>query len=160
LLLYSPRWLFLYPGLALMGLGLGIGLWLMPGPRHLGRIALDIHTLLYAVLFVLIGFHTVLFAFFTKVFATMEGLLPQDDRLNRVFRVLSLERGLAAGSVLTALGLSSACYSLFSWNQLGFGALDPVHMVRIIAAAMVFLTLGVELILSSFFFSILGLARK
>ncbi len=160
LLLYSPKWLFLYPGLFLMFVGMAAGTWLMPGTRHIGRFAFDIHTLLYAVTAVLIGFQAALFAFLSKVFAVTEGLMPADDRLKSLFGFFSLEKGLAAGGILGSVGLGLAFYSLLAWNQAGFGGLDPVHTVRIVAVAMIFLTIGVELALSSFFFSILGLSRK
>lgn len=160
LLLYSPKWLFLYPGLALMLAGMAGGLWLMPGTRHVGRFAFDIHTLLYCATAVLVGFQAVLFAFLSKVFAVTEGLMPTDGKLNFLFGVFSLEKGLASGAGLALIGLGLAFYSLLAWNQTGFGALDPVRTVRIVTAAMSLLTIGVELSLSSFFFSILGLARK
>ncbi len=160
LLLYSPKWLFLYPGLLLMFSGLTAGLWLMPGTRHVGRFAFDIHTLLYCATAVLVGFQAVLFAFLSKVFAITEGLMPSDRKLNFLFGIFSLEKGLASGVGLALLGLGLAFYSLLAWNQTGFGALDPVHTVRIVTAAMILLTIGIELSLSSFFFSILGLARK
>jgi glycosyltransferase involved in cell wall biosynthesis len=160
LLLYSPRWLFLYPGLVLMLAGIAVGLWLLPGPRKVGNVILDIHTLLYAAAAVLTGFQAVLFALFTKVFAITEGLLPEDARLNRAFRIFSLEKGLLAGALLAATGLVLASHSLIAWDRTGFGPMDAVHLMREVAVAMVSLTLGVEMILSSFFLSILGLTRK
>ena len=160
LLLYSPRWLFFYPGLALLFAGSGAALWLLPGPRQIGHIFLDVHTLLYATVAILTGFQAVAFAFFTKVFAITEGLLPEDPRLTRAFRVFNLEKGLLAGTVLLAAGSGIAGYSLFLWNRAGFGAMNPVVLVRLVAAVMVSITLGVETILASFFLSILGLARK
>ncbi len=160
LLLYSPKWLFFYPGILLMLAGLAGGLWLMPGTRHVGRVAFDIHTLLYCATAVLVGFQAVLFAFLSKVFAVTEGLMPSDSKLNFLFGIFSLEKGLASGAGLASIGLGLAFYSLLAWNQTGFGALDPVHTVRIVTAAMILLTIGTELALSSFFFSVLGLARK
>ncbi|MGH9511672.1 MAG: glycosyltransferase family 2 protein [Terriglobales bacterium] len=160
LLLYSPRWLFLYPGLALLLTGSAAALWLLPGPRKVGQVFLDVHTLLYAVAAILCGFQAVVFAFFTKIFAITEGLLPADPRLNRAFRIFNLEKGLLAGAALLICGLVIACYSLLLWNRTGFGPMNPVVLVRLVAAAIVTITLGVEIIFSSFFLSILGLARK
>src|SRR6059036_3206886 len=82
LLLYSPRWLFLYPGSFLMFSGFLTGLWLLPSPRTLGNVTFDVHTLLYAAMAMVIGFQAILFAVFTKIFAISEGLLPEDLRLN------------------------------------------------------------------------------
>jgi glycosyltransferase involved in cell wall biosynthesis len=160
LLLYSPRWLFFYPGLALLFAGCAAALWLLPGPRRVGHIFLDVHTLLYATVAILTGFQAVVFAFFTKVFGITEGLLPEDPRLTRAFRVFNLEKGLLAGTVLLATGTGIAGYSLFLWNRAGFGPMNPVVLVRLVAAVIVSITLGVETILGSFFLSILGLARK
>jgi hypothetical protein len=94
LLLYSPRWLFLYPGAFLMLVGLGTVLWLLPNPRAIGPITLDVHTLLYAAMAIIIGFQAVVFAVFTKVFAMSEGLLPEDPRFNRALRFINQEVGV------------------------------------------------------------------
>src|SRR4029453_3419050 len=85
LLLYSPRWLFFYPGLLLILLGLGLGAWILPGSRTVGPLTIYVHTLLYAALAILLGFQGVAFAVFTKIFAIGEGLLPEDPQLNKLF---------------------------------------------------------------------------
>src|SRR5271156_3478226 len=95
LLMYSPRWLFLYPGIALMAVGAGLGLWLLPAPRTVGNVTFDVHTLLYASAFVLLGFQAIAFAGFTKIFAISEGLLPPDAALDKLFRYITLELGVA-----------------------------------------------------------------
>jgi glycosyltransferase involved in cell wall biosynthesis len=160
LLLYSPRWLFLYPGLALLLVGFAIAAWLLPSPRKIGHSFLDIHTLLYGAVAILTGFQAVVFAFFTKVFGITEGLLPEDPRLTRIFRVVTLERGLLIGVTLLLGGVGVAGYSAYIWSRSGFGPMNPFVLVRWVAAALVLITLGVEIVLSSFFLSILGLARK
>lgn len=160
LLLYSPRWLFFYPGVALLLLGGATGLWLLISPSRVGPIQLDAHALLYATLAILAGFQTVLFAFFTKVFGVTEGLLPEDPRLTRAFRILNLEKGLLIGSTLLAVGVGTAAYPLYVWNRTGFDAMDPVALVRLLAAVIILVTLGVETICASFFLSILGITRK
>src|SRR5439155_14269433 len=86
LLLYSPRWLFVYPGLAVMLAGALVGTWLLSGPRSIGGVVFDVHTLLYAASAVVIGSQAVAFGLFTKVFAIAEGLLPKDRRLETLFR--------------------------------------------------------------------------
>src|SRR5208282_2191733 len=105
LLLYSPRWLFLYPGMALMILGGVAGILLVSGPRTIGTIRFDIHTLLYAAMVIQLGFQAVAFAFFSKVFAISEGLLPDDANLNRLFRYVTLESGLVLSFALIVAGL-------------------------------------------------------
>ena len=160
LLMYNPRWLFLYPGALLMALGVATGLWLLPGPRQVGGIVFDIHTLLYAAFTVLIGFQAILFALLTKIFAITEGLLPEDPVLSRLFKVITLEKGLLVGVLLQLSGLGTAVYSFLVWNQHSFGPMNPQQLVRLVACALTLGTLGVEITLASFFFSILGLARK
>ena len=160
LLMYSPRWLFLYPGIALMLIGLAGCAWLLPGPRVFHGIGFDVHTLLYAFVFVLLGFQSVAFAVFTKVFAISEGLLPEDPRLNRVFRYITLETGLATGAILLIAGIAGSLFAVSGWATSSFGALDPSHMLRIVMPSVFALTLGTQVIFSSFFLSILGLRRS
>jgi hypothetical protein len=159
LLMYSPRWLFLYPGTVLIVLGLAGCAWLLPGPRVVHGIGFDVHTLLYAFVSVLLGFQLVAFALFTKIFAISEGLLPEDPRLNRTFRYITLETGLAAGGLLIALGIGGSIFAVSGWARESFGALDTAHMLRIVMPAVFSLTLGVQIVCSSFFMSILGLRR-
>jgi glycosyltransferase involved in cell wall biosynthesis len=160
LLLYSPRWLFLYPGMLLMLAGLAIGLWLLPGERTIAGVNFDIHTLLFAALAVILGFQAVNFAVFTKIFAISEGLLPDDPRLNRVLRVLTLEGGLVIGGVLFLVGVAGAVYALSGWEATSFGHLDPTRTMRIVIPSVTAVTLGFEIVLSSFFLSILGMKRR
>ena len=160
LLLYSPRWLFLYPGIALFDLGLVIGIALLPGPRRIGNVVFDIHTLLFAAMAVLIGFQSVVFATFTKIFAISEGLLPEDPRLNRMFRYITLEVGLIAGVLLILAGAGAWALGLEYWRLREFGPLDPEKTLRIVIPGMVCFTLGFQVVLSSFFLSVLGMSRR
>ena len=160
LLMYSPRWLFLYPGLALMAVGLAGCVWLLPKPAHIGSVGFDVHTLLYAFVAIVLGFQLVAFATFTKVFAIAEGLLPEDTRLNRVFRYITLETGLAVGFVMMALGIGGSVLAVSDWGAQNFGALDPSRILRLVLPSAFSLMLGVEIIFGSFFLSILGLKRR
>jgi len=153
LLLYSPRWLFLYPGGLLLVSGTIATALLIPTAR--------VHTLVYASAAIIIGFQTVLFALFTKIFAISEGLLPEDPRLNRIFRVATLEAGLALGGSLLLAGLAGAAWALAVWDSTSFGELDPSALtMRIVIVSATAIALGSQTILSSFFFSILGLRRR
>jgi hypothetical protein len=160
LLLYSPRWLFLYPGLALMALGVAVGALLLPGPKLVHGIRFDIQTLLYASMAILLGFQSVVFAFFTKVFAISEKLLPQDPNLNRLFCYVTLERGLAAGIALILMGTTASAVAIGSWGSTNFGLLDPERSFRVVIPAVLSLTLGFEIVLSSFFLRVLGMSHK
>jgi glycosyltransferase involved in cell wall biosynthesis len=160
LLMYSPRWLFLYPGIVLVLLGLAGCVLLLPGPRVFYGIGFDVHTLLYAFVSVLLGFQLIAFGTFAKVFAISEGLLPPDPRLNRAFRWITLETGLIVGGLLTVIGIGGSVLAVSNWAGTSFGALEPLRMLRLVMPAVFSLTLGIEIIFSSFFLSILGLRRS
>ena len=152
LLMYSPRWLFLYPGLALMFLGFVATIWFIPQPR--------VHTLLYSATALIIGFQIVSFAIFTKAFAISEGLLPEDRKLRRFLRYINLEVGLSIGVILLVLGMGGSLYALYIWNARLYGALDPAVTMRIVIPSVTALALGVQVVFSSFFLSVLGLKRR
>jgi glycosyltransferase involved in cell wall biosynthesis len=160
LLLYSPRWLFLYPGLSMFTVGLAASVMLLPKPRMVGSIEFDVATLLFAAMLILIGFQSIVFAMFTKVFAISEGLLPQDERLERVFYYITLESGLAAGVLLMIGGIGAWSLALLHWRSHHFGPLNPAQIVRIVIPALVASTLGLQTIFSSFFLSVLGMRRS
>jgi glycosyltransferase involved in cell wall biosynthesis len=160
LLLYSPRWLFLYPGVAMLALGTAIMLWLLPGPQAVGSVTFDYHTLLFGAMSILIGFQSINFAAFAKVFAIAGHLVPPDPTINRVFRYITLETGLILGTLLILAGAAIWIFGLSYWKSRHFGPLDPEKTLRIVIPGFVSLTLGVEIVLSSFFLSVLGMARR
>ena len=160
LLLYGPRWLFLYPGIALMLLGTALGVWLLPSPRAVRGVIFDVHTLVYAAAFVLLGFQAIAFACFTKIFAISEGLLPPDAGLDKLFRYITLEVGLAVGALLTIVGLGASIYAVSRWGAQHFGMMDYSRTMRIVIPAALLLTLGAQTIFASFFLSVLGLRRR
>jgi hypothetical protein len=160
LLLYSPRWLFFYPGAVLLLFGSALGVWLLPGPRTVGTVTFDYHTLLFAAMATLIGFQSINFAVFSRIFATTEKLLPEDPTLNRLYRYVSLEVGLILGALLILAGASMWVFGLRYWQNLHFGQLDPEKTLRIVIPGLVSLTLGIQIILSSFFLSVLGMGRR
>ena len=160
LLLYSPRWLFLYPGILLIAFGLIAGALLLQGPVFVGSIGFDAQTLLYAAAAVILGFQAMAFGVFTKVFAISEGLLPEDPKLTFNKIKVNLERGLILGVSLILTGLVCSAYSVWTWKRASFGMLDPVHTLRIIIPAITALIIGVQIVFSSFFLSVLGLRRR
>ena len=140
-----------------MLLGLATGTWLMPHSRNLGSLTFDVHTLLYAATAMLVGFQGVTFAAFTKIHAIREGLLPRDPRLEGFLRRVSLEVGLVIGSLLVIAGLAGSVYAVGFW---GFDRpLDPTKAMRIVIPAVGSLALGGQVLLSSFFLSVLSLGR-
>jgi hypothetical protein len=143
-----------------MCVGAALGLWLLPAPRTIGSVTFDVHTLLYCAAMVLLGFQAVAFAVFTKLFAITEGLLPPDPALDRVFRYINLEVGLAVGSLLILAGMATSVFAVRMWGAHHFGQLDYPHTMRIVIPGALLLIVGVQTIFSSFFLSVLGLRRR
>ncbi len=160
MLLYSPRWLFLYPGLAFVALGLLVGLSILPGPVVVGRVGFDVHSLLFASMAVVLGFQGVAFWFLVRAFAFNEGLLPRSVSLPALFRHVTLETGLLSGFMTLTVGLGIASWAIWDWGRSGFGSLDPRETLRVVIPATTAIALGVEALLMSVLFSMFGLARR
>ncbi len=159
-LLYTPRWLFLGPGITLFFLGLLTFAWLLPGPQSVAGIVFDVHTLLVGGLACVLGFQLVYFAVFAEVFAVSEGLLPKGLFLHRIFHTIPLELGLLGGGALILIGLGLLIWSLIYWGQRGFGPLDYLHTMRMLIPSTTLLALGLLTMFSSFFLSFLRLGHK
>jgi glycosyltransferase involved in cell wall biosynthesis len=157
LLMYSPRWLFLFPGFLAIITGLVLGALVLPGPFFLGHIALDIHSLLFSCALIVIGYQAVLFAIFTKTFAIQQKLLPADPSFTAPFRYISLESGLIAGFLLLVAGVILCGSALAVWDRHDFGNLNPGHTMRLFIPGITALMLGTQTVFASFFLSILGL---
>jgi len=155
LLLFSPRWLFLYPGAVLFVLGLLAMAWLLPEPRIVGSITLDIHTLLYASLAVVVGFQSIFFWVFTKIYGMREGIVPPDPWFRSLLNVATMERGLIGGGFLILLGLVLGAFALGSWNVEGFRALKPSDTMRLVIPSATAILLGFQLAYGAFFISVL-----
>ncbi|CAB4372300.1 MAG: glycosyltransferase [Actinobacteria bacterium] len=160
LLLYSPKWLFLYPGIVVFLLGLILGGALLRGPINVGDHALDVSALVYSMAAVLIGFQAILFAAFSRAFVANEGLMPPSPGMQKAFRVLNLERGLIIGLAMFFAGFALAIYGLVHWGSTDFGALNARDAIRLAVPAATLSVLGVETIMGSFFLSVLGLSRR
>jgi len=158
-MMYSPRWLFLFPGSFLLLLGtLGYALAL-PGTT-IGRVHIDVHTLLFASLALLCGHQAILFAFFTKTFAISEGLHPPDPRLERIMERFSLESGVALGLLAIAVGLVLLGGAVDQWLRVDFGNLEYRHTMRWVIPGATLTALGLQSFLGSFFVGILRMQRR
>jgi Glycosyltransferases involved in cell wall biogenesis len=158
-LLFSPRWLFLMPGLALILAG-AIGYALAMPRVTIGKMTFDVHTLLFASLAIICGYQSIAFALMTKVFAIVEGLLPEDPRLNRFFAVVNLESGLTIGALGMLIGLGLLGAAVHQWSVVDFGALNYEHTMRWVIPGVMLTALGFQTILSSFFASLMGMRRR
>ena len=157
MLLYSPRWLFLYPGALLFAGGFAGLIGLAFRPWTVGHVTFDVHTMVYAMLALLLGFQGISFALTSKIYATQVGLVPPNPTMTRLFQYVTLETGLVVGAGVFAAGLALSLYAVWRWSQAGFGALDPVGMLRLVVPGAGAMALGVQVMLLSFFLSILGL---
>jgi glycosyltransferase involved in cell wall biosynthesis len=158
-LMFSPRWLFLLPGLLFMLLGVAGYAVAMPGLR-IGPLGFDVHTLLFASLAVICGYQAIVFAVFSKVFAINEGLLPMDQRMRTMFGHVTLERGVLAGALSLLAGGILLLGAVWQWRAVGFGPLDVRHTMRWAIPGMMLAVLGVQTVFASFFLSILGMRRR
>ena len=155
LLLFSPRWLFLYPGLALLAAGVALTTALYFTPLHFLGAGLDIHSMLYASAGALLGLQLCLFALFARVSAQGAGLLPRHPTLDRLLRAMTLERGLLFGLAVAFSGFAWSAAAFWQWRETGFGALDPRAMMRDTIPAAALMVGGMELVLASFLLSLL-----
>ena len=158
-LMYSPRWLFLIPGVLLVLLGL-IGYGVAMPRLTMKGVTFDAHTLLFASLAVLCGYQAILFAIFTKTFAISEGLMLEDPHLTRFFTFMNLERGLIIASVALLMGIALLLVAVHQWRLAAFGHLDYARTMRLVVPGVTLTALGFQTILSSFFISILGMRRQ
>ena len=159
LLLFSPRWLFFIPGMVLLVLGLVIGGATAVGPITIGGVTFDVDTLVAAGGMVVIGFQSVMFWLFTRVYASSEGFLPESPNAAKVLARLSLERVLILGGITGLAGLVGLISSLTSWQAHAFGRLDYEHALRVIVPSVTALMLSCQAILACFFLSILDIKQ-
>ena len=161
LLLYSPRWLFLIPGIILMCLGIIGTIILTIGPIEIGQKKLDVHTLVYTSGFILLGFQFVSFYFFSRLYAAIHGLWPgQELFLKNCSKWFHLERGIVAGCMLLIGGFYFMIKSFLYWRHTYFGNIDPIVVLRWVVPSVVLMILGVQLIISFFYLSFLTIQSK
>ena len=157
-LLYAPNWLFLFPGFLMAVFGLALVFWLLPGPRHLtSRIVVDIHTMVFGVIFTLMGAQIMSIGFFAKVFSYAARFDRNPVSLKRVLRRVKLEHGLFAGAIMFAAGFIGSARIAWHWAASDFGELND--QLREVLFWSMWLFLGVQTIFSSFFLSMLGISR-
>jgi glycosyltransferase involved in cell wall biosynthesis len=157
LLLFCPRWLFLYPGIGLFVIGLSGMIWLLPHARTVLGVTFGIDTLLYCCLAIVVGFQSMLFWLFANLFATREGLLPGDPGARALGGAFVLEGGLLVGGSLVLMGIVLGIYAVASWGANRFGDLTPDDIMRIVIPSGAAISLGFEIAYGSFFISVLEL---
>jgi glycosyltransferase involved in cell wall biosynthesis len=157
MLLYAPNWLFLLPGASLVILGLALVFWLLPGPRVLtSRVTLDVHTMIFGVMFALLGVQILSIGAFAKVFSYAERFDHKNISLRRALTHVRFETGLLLGGGLFLIGFLGCAWVVWDWVSSGFG---PLHEVRAVLFWSMWLFLGIQVTFSSFFLSMLGISR-
>jgi glycosyltransferase involved in cell wall biosynthesis len=159
-LLYSPRWLFLIPGIVLMVVGLTTSLLLLPGTVFIGTIGFDFHTLVFSAALVVIGFNAAAFAVLSRVFASRVGLLPDKRSVQQIDHFFNLEIGLLIAGAMLASGIAIAVFSFWQWSLTNFGPLHSFVYVRLVVCSAMLLILGSQLAFGTFFLGMLGLQRR
>jgi hypothetical protein len=157
LLLFSPRWLFLYPGFSMFLVGLLATIWLLPQSRMVGRATLDVHTLLYTSVLIVVGFQSVMFWFFAKVYGEYVRIVPPDPWFHKIIKIISIESGVIIGAAMLVLGLALGLIAVESWTGEGFGSLRPSETMRLVIPSATLILLAFQLIYGAFFISILGI---
>ncbi len=161
LLAYSPRWLFYYPGLFFMILGIILMMLLVQGPVKIDKYIFDIHTMLFSSLFIIVGLQAMFFFVFARWLATfsIQEFQEREWKIANFIKIFSLEKGLFLGIILILLGMGGSTYSFLFWMQQHYGQLLPSQVMRILIPSFTCLIVGVQVIFSSFFFSTLQLYR-
>ena len=157
LLLFSPRWLFLYPGIALLWLGLVVGAILLPGPVRYGQVSFDVHTFLVAALCIIVGLQSISFAIIGRRFASRYGFIPRSGNYDRLLEALTLERVLLVAVILMLGGFSALVWGLTEWADRGFGQLNLTSTMRAVIVAMTALVTGFQLMMSGFMSSMINI---
>lgn len=157
LLLFSPRWLFLYPGMLLLGLGLLVGGILLPGPFRVAHVNFDVHTFLVAALCIIVGLQSISFAVIGRRFASRYGFIPRSGSYDRMLEALTLERILLVALLLMLIGAGALFWGLGEWARRDFGALNPSSTMRPIILAMTALVSGFQLMMSGFMSSMINI---
>jgi glycosyltransferase involved in cell wall biosynthesis len=156
MLLYAPNWLFLGPGGLLVAVGAALVFWLLPGPRPVGRVVFDIHTMLFGMIFTLMGVQIISIGCFAKAFSYSERFDSHRHSMESWLKRITFEQGLIAGAVLAMLGFAGNACVLWRWADSGFG---PLQEVRVVIFWSLWMFLGMQIVFSSFFLSMLGISR-
>jgi hypothetical protein len=160
LLAFSPRWLFLYPALVMLTVGVaGLGV-LSTGSVQVGDVSFGVHTMLACATLVVLGLQVGGLALVARAYAARLGLLPRSPRLEKWIDRITLERGLILGLVAVLLGIGAFVFALATWGAQGFGQLDPVETMRLPIVGMVLVVGGTQIASTAFAISLTGVGRE
>lgn len=160
LLLYSPKWLFYYPGIIFMVFGLIFLLLISTGMLDFTRVKFEINSMLFLATTILLGFNIATLGLYTNIYAFISGLVPPDERILRIVKSKSLEIGIVIGLLLLLLGSIGFLITLKNWVSNEFGELDSFLTIRTVIPSFIAMTIGTQIIFSSFFINVLKLNTK
>lgn len=158
LLMMSPRWLLLYPGVSLVAVGIAVELAVLRKPVVIHGVSFDIHTMLYAAGATILGLQLVLFSLIGRTVGVLKKLLPMTETLSRFLRLFTLERGVLLGVCLGLTGLALAAFSVFSWAHSDLGALNPVTMMRVAIPSVTLMLAGGQILFASFLLGLIDVS--
>ncbi len=160
LLLHSPKFLFIYPGLLLTALGLtGVVLLSRGAVRLTPALELDIHSLIASCFAILIGVQLVMFGGLAARYAMVEGFLPPPRTLKRLFLGLTLETILRTSLVILVAGVAGSIWSFGRWAELGFGQIQFYGVLRLLVVSLTAIAVAVQLAASGFLASVFTIRR-
>ena len=159
MLMYSPRWLFFYPGIFFLTFGIGVGILLFPGAKEIGGITFDIHTFIVSSFFLIVGMQAISFALLVRSFGAAQQIMP-DFHFSWLQSFLTLERILIIAMVLIVGGLVGLITSTLQWASIGFGPLEYSNMLRVLLLSMTAITIGAQLAFTAFLSSIIEIPTR
>jgi glycosyltransferase involved in cell wall biosynthesis len=158
LLIFSPRWLFIYPGIAFIALGLFGAAVLFRGKVEIANgVVIDIHTFLVASIAILVGLQSISFGLIARRFATTSGFLPQSERETTLFAGFSLERGLLLALVIGVAGIAGLFWAIYAWVSISFGPIEYPLVLRVLVLSLTAIAVAMQIASTSFFLSIIDL---
>ncbi|MFZ5748370.1 MAG: glycosyltransferase family 2 protein [Pseudomonadota bacterium] len=159
LLTYAPKWLLLYPGMLLAGLGLVGVLGLIPGDAHLGGVELGVHTMIFAAMAVIMGAQLIGLSVLARHYGAIAGLWPESGMVRRIRNWFTVERACIAGGLMLTGGIGGAAVSTAIWASQGFGDMNPVGLMRLTIPSMLLCCVGLQTVVTAFFIGLMDQPR-
>lgn len=160
LLLYSPRWLFFYPGVLLVAAGTVLSSILLFGQFSIGGIGFDIRTMLVACTCLIVGIQCICFAAIARSFAKDMNLLPPSERYGRMLEACTLEFFVFGGSAILMLGIAGLITAIIQWSEANFGPLDVSSLLRVVALSTTAITVGAQLVFTGFLAGLMSIKHS
>jgi hypothetical protein len=158
--LYSPRWLFFYPGALLVVVGTALSGLLFFGPVRIGGIGFDIRTMLVACTCLIVGIQAICFATIARSFAEDLNLLPPSARYGRILEAFTLERFVFGGAVILAVGVAGLVTAVVKWGEMNFGTLDVSSLLRVVALSTTAIIVGAQLVFTGFLAGLMSIKHS